>query len=68
MAITVGGKTHRTMKEAAAIFEVRPKTVYAWIAEKAIPEPPRVVKGRKEVMVFPDAYMDRALASLRRKK
>lgn len=65
MTIVAGGKTYRTMKEAAPEFGVSAKQVYEWIKAGLIPEPPFVWKGRKTVMVFPPDYMVRAQRALR---
>lgn len=68
MAVTVNGKNHRTMKEAAPIFGVTEKTVYSWIAKGIIPEPPRVLQGLKRIMVFPDSYIETAKQKISRLK
>lgn len=66
MAITVAGKTYRTMKEAAPEFGVSPKQVYEWIKQRVIPAPPTVTKGRKKTFVFPPDYMVTAHKALKK--
>jgi predicted site-specific integrase-resolvase len=68
MSITVNGKKHRTIHDAARRFKVAPKTVYGWIENGIIPKPPTVQQGLKSIRIFPDDYMKDAMARIRQHK
>lgn len=54
--ITVNGKNHPTITDAAREFGVAAKTVRDWIP-RVIPTPPVVQFGIRRVQVFPADYM-----------
>ena len=43
--ITIGGKQHRTIADAARDWSVSTKTVRDWIERRVIPKPPKVRHG-----------------------
>ena len=55
--ITINGKNHPTITDAAKEFGVAAKTVRDWIEKGVIPAPPVVQFGIRSVQVFPADYM-----------
>lgn len=59
--ITVNGKNHKTVKDAAKeLGDVTSKTVLAWIERGIIDEPPRIDYGLRKVRVFSDSFIKKA--------
>jgi hypothetical protein len=58
--ITVNGKDHPTIADAAKRWSVTPKTVRDWIEKGVIPKPPTVKKGLRRIQVFPTDFIGRA--------
>ena len=55
--ITVKGKEHRTIEDAASDFGFSTKAVHGWIKKGIISKPPQVEYGARLVSVFPESYM-----------
>jgi len=58
--ITIKGKEHHTIEDAAAEFGVSTKTVHSWIKKSIISKPPQMEYGVRLVSVFPEPYMREA--------
>lgn len=46
-----------TANEVAEHFDVTPTTLYRWIKKGAVPSPPRVPKGMRQVYVFTRSWV-----------
>ena len=55
--ITIKGKEHRTIENAAEEFGVSTKTVHSWIKQGIISQPPQMDYGLRKVYIFPESYM-----------
>jgi hypothetical protein len=55
--ITIKGKEHRTIENAAEEFGVSTKTVHSWIKNGIINQPPQMDYGLRKVQIFPESYM-----------
>ena len=64
--ISIDGKSHKTIKDAAAFLKVSEKTVRVWIDKGILPKPPEVAYGTRSVPVFSDAYLRAAARSIKR--
>jgi hypothetical protein len=55
--ITIKGKEHRTIENAAEEFGVSTKTVHSWIKNGIISKPPQMDYGLRKVYIFTEAFM-----------
>lgn len=62
--LTVNGRPHSTLADAAKEFGVSPKTIREWIRRGVIPRPPAVAYGIRTLDVFPSSYLKRARVAL----
>lgn len=62
--ITKNGVNYPTIKDAALEFGVQPNTIYMWIRNGVIDEPPKIDRGLRSVNVFPQEYMNKALSKV----
>lgn len=64
--ITINGRDHPTIEDAAEYLGVSEKTVRTYIKKRIIDKPPKIEYGVRLVMTFPQAYLRKAKADLKR--
>lgn len=60
------GTTIPTIQEAASYFDVSRKTIREWIRKEIIPAPPEVEYGTRTVQTFPEEYLKKAEADVKK--
>jgi hypothetical protein len=66
--IALDGKNYPTIEDAIKQFRVSAKTVYEWIENGIIDEPPTADQGLRTVKIFPKSYMRKAKKDVERYK
>lgn len=66
--IAVDGKNYPTIEDAIKQFRVSAKTVYEWIDNGIIDQPPTADQGLRTVKIFPKSYMQKAMKDVKRYK
>ncbi len=66
--IALNGKNYPTIEDAVKQFRVSAKTVYEWIENGVINEPPTADQGLRTVKIFPKSYMRKAIKDVKRYK